>query len=217
MANFSKHLTYGVSISGITSFIGHLYFGLNFIQAGAAMILGSLASLAPDLDHFKSVPGRILFDILGVLFPLIALQYVPIEYIKDFKLEHWIVYFFLGYFIIKVILYYIFNLLTLHRGIFHSLPAVLICGQVLFLIFEHFPVTQRIAIASIGMIGYLTHLIADECYSMDWNNNVIKKSFGSAIDLGNIKELSTWIAYAAIILLGGLIYQKTMLVNPYLP
>jgi hypothetical protein len=41
----------------------------------------------------------------------------------------------------------------------------------------------------------------DELYSVDWQDKNIKKSFGSAIDFGNFKELSTWLAY---LILGGL-------------
>lgn len=206
MANFQNHLLYGLGTSAVSTLVGYLQFGLTRIQAFAAFFLATLASLAPDLDHSESVPGKIFFDVLGVLFPISLIHFIPSNYLKNFRTEHWIIYFCLGYIFIKYILFRIFGNITEHRGIFHSIPAAIICGQVIFFLFPHLVIRQRITIGVIGMVGYLTHLFADECYSVDWNNNEFKRSFGTAIDLGRVHKVSTWIGYTIICILGYFMY-----------
>ena len=208
MANFKQHLFYGVSASLTGSLLGYFKFGLNEIQSGAAFILGILGSLAPDLDHDESLPGKMFFEISGVIVPIALLPYVLKYYGEKFEIEHFILFFFASYLLVRYLLFYLFARLTVHRGIFHSLPAVFIAGEIVFLSFPHFPLQQRITVSAIVMAGYLSHLIADECYSIDWAGNEIKRSFGTAVDLGHLGEYSTWIAYAVLAFLGWTIGQN---------
>lgn len=205
MADFQHHLFYGISMSAVTAGAGYLQFDLNIPQAGAAFIMGSLTSLAPDLDHPEGLPGKILFETLGVLIPISFLPYFPAEYKQQFFLEHWIIYFVIFYLLIRFGVAYLFTKMMTHRGIFHSLPAVIIVAEVIFLWFQHIELQQRITISVIAAIGYLTHLIADEVYSVDWNGMEVKRSLGSALDIGHISEFSTWFAYALLIGLGKII------------
>ncbi len=208
MADFQHHLIYGVGMSVTCAAVGHFQFGLTPVQAGAAAILGSAASLAPDLDHPEGLPGRILFEILGVLIPIVTLPHLPWEYKQQFAVEHWILYFCLAYLVVRFFLGYLFTKLMTHRGIFHSLPAACICGQIIFLWMSQLLFMARVTIATIAVIGYVTHLVADEVYSVDWKGNSIKRSFGSALDLGHISEFSTWLAYGILISLGYIIFQQ---------
>lgn len=208
MADFRHHLLYGIGMSTVSAGAGYLQFGLDLSQAGAALILGSLASLAPDLDHPEGLPGKILFETLGILIPISFLPYIPLEYRQHFLLEHWIIYFVLTYLIIRGFGAYLFSKMMTHRGIFHSLPSVLIVCEVIFLWFHHLSLMPRITMSVVAGSGYLTHLIADEVYSVDWKGMEVKKSLGSALDIGNISEFSTWIAYTILIGLGVVIYLQ---------
>ncbi len=208
MANFKNHLIYGIGMSAIGSTVGYFQFGLTPAQSGAALIVGSAASLAPDLDHPEGLPGQILFEILGVLVPIVCTPMIPIEYKQNIGIEHWILYFTISYIFVRFCISYFFSKMLSHRGIFHSIPATIITGQIIFLWFHHLPLVQRCTIAGISSLGYFTHLLADEIYAVDWNGMEVKKSLGSAIDLGHISELSTWIAYIILGFLGYLIYGQ---------
>lgn len=207
MANFSQHLFYGMTTSAVCSLLGYFQFGLTPVQSGTAMILGSVASLGPDVDHSEGVPAKILFETIGILCPIIGISHIPGNYTKNFALEHWILYFFFGYMFIRVFLYAIFDKLTVHRGIFHSIPAAFLSGQFIFYLFGHLPWKQRLVMGSIVFIGYCSHLVTDEIYSVDWQGRKIKMSFGTAVDFGNFKEFSTWVVYSLISILGYLIYR----------
>lgn len=208
MANFQQHLAYGLGVSALCSGIGYSEFNLSAHQAGAAFVLGSLASLAPDLDHPEGVPGKILADILIALVPIGFLLYLPLQYKERLALEHWILLFFISYLIVKPFYFYIMPKLTTHRGIFHSLPAAIICGELVFLLFFHLGWSHRLIIGAIGMIGYLTHLTLDEVYSIEWNKMAAKSSLGSAMDLGSLRKFSTWLAYALLLGLGWVIWYE---------
>ena len=84
-----------------------------------------------------------------------------------------------------------FHRFTSHRGIWHSLIAGLVCALATVLMF-YYVFDRPDGVAWLGggflLIGFLTHLILDEMYSVDVLGNHIKKSFGTAfkpIDMRN--------------------------------
>lgn len=208
MANFKQHFQYGITSSLIAATIGHTQFDLSLERSATAFIIGVIASIAPDFDHPTSTPGDFLFNCLAIILPIMVIdQYFNTDI---FQLEHWILLMTIGYLSIKCLLRAAFDKITVHRGIFHSIPAIILCGQCIFLLFFHFPLKDRIVITVIAMIGYFTHLIADEIYAVDWRGKKIrlKKSLGSALDLGNFDEHATWFAYILMVILGIFIFQE---------
>ena len=82
--------------------------------------------------------------------------------------------------IILVILKPFFKKLTVHRGIFHSIPMGLVISLLILSLNTHN--TDIISIAFMG--GFLSHLILDEAYSSITISGIIikpKKSFGTAL------------------------------------
>jgi len=74
---------------------------------------------------------------------------------------------------------------TVHRGMFHSIPAAIIAGQVAFLLASGEDVHLRIYKAGAVFLGYMSHLVLDEVYSIEWYRGRLrlKKSFGTALKL----------------------------------
>jgi membrane-bound metal-dependent hydrolase YbcI (DUF457 family) len=70
-----------------------------------------------------------------------------------------------------------------HRGMFHSLPAAGIAGQITFLAFAAEEPLHRYFVSSAVVMGFLTHLVLDEIWSvkMGWFGPKVKKSFGTAL------------------------------------
>jgi hypothetical protein len=91
-----------------------------------------------------------------------------------------------------------------HRGIWHSLLAMVFCALVTCWIYS--TLLQRDAgvawlAAGFMSIGFLTHLILDEIYSVDVMDTRIKASFGTALKLVDSKHWGHSTAMAVATLL----------------
>jgi len=89
------------------------------------------------------------------------------------------------YLFIRFVLAALLRRWTVHRGMFHSLPAAVIFGEVAFLLTSGEDVQLRIYKAGAVLVGYLSHLLLDELYSIEWHRGRLrlKRSFGSALKL----------------------------------
>ncbi len=201
MANFKQHITGGFITGGITSTIALFGYGLTLLQAGVVFILGVLGSVLPDIDCDTSTPLKFLFGYIGIILPVIGLQYYP-----DAKMENTLIFIVIGYFLIRDVISILFLKITVHRGIYHSIPMAIIMGQLTYLMFFDSLFTHRIIFAIACCLGYLTHLTMDEIWSIDLTGCHIKRSFGTALTLKGESIIVTIIAYIAIISLAGIIY-----------
>ncbi|NQT16759.1 MAG: hypothetical protein HQ582_28640, partial [Planctomycetes bacterium] len=86
---------------------------------------------------------------------------------------------------------------------FHSLPAAIIFGEVAFLLASGPDVHLRLYKAGAVVIGYLSHLMLDEFYSIEWSRGRLrlKKSFGTALKMFSHKSWANVSAYVKLILL----------------
>jgi len=85
----------------------------------------------------------------------------------------------------------LFARFSYHRGIWHSLLAMAFCAFVTAWVYSR--LLQRdegVAWLAAGFmsVGYLTHLILDEIYSVDVMDTRIKASFGTALKLVDAKH-----------------------------
>jgi len=140
---------------------------------------GSLGSVLPDIDLKDSRPSRALFAGLAVFFSFALLfHFAPRLSIA----EMWILW--LGSLLfVRYGLHTVFHRLTNHRGIWHSWIAGLASAFAAVIIFYYvFDRPDGVAWLAGGflLIGFLTHLILDEIYSVDVLGNYIKRSFGTA-------------------------------------
>ena len=93
----------------------------------------------------------------------------------------------------------LFKRLTVHRGMYHSVPAMLIAGLAVHLLYSHPSLKLRLYLAGGVMVGFLSHLVLDELYSVDFMGVRVhlKKSAGSAVKFWS----SDWAATAGTYLL----------------
>ena len=80
----------------------------------------------------------------------------------------------------------VFHKYSVHRGIWHSITAALVCSFATAIFFYYVlgrPDGVAWLAAGFMFIGYLTHLTLDEIYSVDVLGAYIKKSFGTALKL----------------------------------
>lgn len=206
MADYQTHLTGAVIVGSATAFAATILGLCAPIEAPFVAIVGVWGGLAPDLDSDNSRPLRIVFSYASVIVPTVFLWRLPV------LTETWLRA--LGAWIVIATLVrwpvcWVFQRLTVHRGIFHSIPAALIFGGVAFLLagrrLDDVPLQTAIGISAIT--GYLTHLILDELWSVDFEGRRIKASFGTALALWAPSKVSTGLAYAVLVFVGLLTWE----------
>ena len=98
---------------------------------------------------------------------------------------------------------------TVHRGMFHSIPAAVIAAEVAFLLASG-DMNLRIFKAGGVFVGYMSHLVLDEFYSVKVSVRGvrIKNSLGTAVKVFGHKWLPNISTYAKLVLLTMLVIQE---------
>lgn len=180
MANFTTHIVVGTIVAGSLATLTLAADVIAQENLVAVTMAGTLGSVLPDIDLKDSRPSRALFAGLAVFFSFVLLfHFAPQLSIA----EMWLLW--LGTLLfVRYGLHTAFHNLTVHRGIWHSLVAGLACAFATVLAFYYvFDRHEGVAWLAGGFlfIGYLTHLVLDEIYSVDVLGNRLKKSFGTAL------------------------------------
>jgi len=202
MANFPTHIVVGTIVAGSLATLTLAADVIAPENLVAVTMAGSLGSVLPDIDLKDSRPSRALFAGLAVFFSFALLfHFAPHLSI----VEMWTLW--LGTLLfVRYGLHTMFHRLATHRGVWHSWIAGIACAFATVLIFYYvFDRPDGVAWLAGGflLVGFLTHLILDEMYSVDVIGNHIKKSFGTAfkpIDMRNPAG-SAAMAVAAVVLL----------------
>lgn len=198
MANFKVHFNTGAIVSGVVSSTLFALGIVSPVQSTIYLSLGIIGAILPDIDINNSIPLKIGFRLLGLIFAFLVLFTVGVHYSVIEMIFIWI----MTFVFIRYIVLMLFNKFTTHRGIFHSIPAgVLFCLIFVVLLYHIFKFHHFHSWLGGFMIfiGYMTHLILDEVYSVDFSGRKLKKSFGTAIKLYDKKNLnSSLYMYASI-------------------
>ncbi|WP_172971567.1 metal-dependent hydrolase [Pseudoalteromonas sp. A25] len=178
MANFDTHFKASViSSAALTSTV--LATELTTVSNTLMLfIIGSLAGLLPDLDADKSRSLNSLFSIFALSIAICLSIFISF----DNLLALWLCAF-ITYVLIMYALKPLFERYTVHRGAAHSLLFVLMMSLIgiHLVILTGKSINSALLVGVSIAVGMLTHLILDECYSVDINNNELKASFGSAL------------------------------------
>jgi hypothetical protein len=108
---------------------------------------------------------------------------------------------------------------TVHRGMFHSLPAALIFGEAAFLICHSEDLHLRYYKAGAVMLGVLSHLVLDEVWSIHFHRGRfrLKKSFGTAFKIWGDSLWANFSTYAKLALLSWLVWNDEGWMQRYRP
>lgn len=179
MANFTTHIQVAAVASGAAATWLLSLDQLTLNQAVVCWCAGTVGGILPDIDSDNSHSLSILFGVLSFAASIIAVvvtvDHWPITWVWGLCLgllvaTHWVVR-------------PLFEAFTVHRGVFHSLVAVIL-----------FSVAASAAAFQLGMnakvswwlgifiaAGALVHLLLDELYAVDFMNIEVKRSFGTAL------------------------------------
>jgi membrane-bound metal-dependent hydrolase YbcI (DUF457 family) len=182
MADFKAHLIGGAAWGAVAAGVGLLTTMLTAVQAGAVLIVGTVAGLLPDLDSDTSKPLTFLFQGLALLVPMLLLW--PRVRYPQYPLEWIVCAYTIAYLSVNYGLRALCKKMTVHRGAMHSLPFCFVCGGIGYMLF--LPSGAWLAFYVAGTIsgGCLLHLMQDEYCAVSWRFGcvpIIKKSRGSAL------------------------------------
>jgi len=196
MANFTTHIAVGTIVSGT---LATLTLAADVIAPDnliAVTMAGVLGSVLPDIDLKDSRPAKALFSGLAVFLSFTVL----FSFAYNFSIvEMWILW--LGtFFAVRYPIKATFHRFSYHRGIWHSVLAGLFFCFVTAALFKfRFGRHEGVAWLAGGFmfVGYLTHLVLDEIYSVDVLDTRVKASFGTALKLFDGRRPLDSIAIAA--------------------
>jgi hypothetical protein len=199
MAAFKQHLMFSCALGAGYS-VALRYANLEPTHALLAGGLCGVSGMLPDLDSDSGRPVRELFGLLAAVVPLLLLHRLQNA---GFTSEGMILLMAALYLAIRFGLAWIFQLLTVHRGMFHSIPAALIAAEIAFLAHDASEPDGRLALAGGVFLGFLSHLVLDELSSVDVSGMRVhlNKAAGSALKLFSRNWPATafvWLVLAAL-------------------
>jgi len=195
MANFTTHIAVGTLVSGA---LATLTLAANVIPHESLVevtLAGVIGSVLPDIDLKESRPSRAMFAGLAIFFSFAVLFTCAGRFSI---VELWILW--LGTLVgVRYGLHTLFHRIAVHRGIWHSLLALVFVSLITVLAFKYV-LNQADGIAWLGGaflgIGFFTHLLLDEIYSVDVMDTRLKASFGTAIKLADFHHWRDSVAMA---------------------
>jgi len=160
----------------------------------------------PDLDSDSGVPVRELFSLAAAIVPLLMLHRLRS---LGFTTEQTIVLLGLIYVFIRYGIANVFRRYTVHRGMFHSVPGLLIAGLGVYLVYNSADELVRWFVAGGVMLGFLSHLVLDELCSVDFTGARVRlnKFAGSALKLWSPSAAATFVAYLLLFGLGAAVWM----------
>lgn len=202
MASYRGHLMLsaplGAGYGALALFRPEFDWGAIFLGAG----LTTVGGLLPDLDSDSGVPVRELFGTLAAA--IAVLVYHPLREHLGLPLEQSLVFMAAAYFFVRYVASRVFRRITVHRGMYHSIPAMVISGMFVYLVYPGHDVPLRLYLAGGIMVGFLSHLVLDELYAVDFMGVRLRfnKYAGSALKFGSPSYAATLSTYAILFALG---------------
>ena len=203
MAGFKMHVSTSSLLGCGYAAAGILYgFRPDTALVGGAMC--GFAGMLPDLDSDYGTPLRETMCFTSATIPMLLLDRCASLGLRhdEMVLLTITLYLFMRFGITNMIRKY-----TVHRGMFHSIPALLIFAGLAFLICGTSNINIRYYKAGGVALGFMSHLVLDEIYAVEFASGRwrLKKSFGTAIKFWGDDGWSNFSCYVKLLVVAGMI------------
>ena len=119
--------------------------------------------MLPDLDSHSGVPLRESLAFAAAAIPaMMARRFERFGWPLETRIMACMVL----YLVIRFGVAKLLKRYTVHRGMFHSIPAAAIAGLLAYLVFEHDSPNMHYFIAGAVVTGFMSHLILDKIWSI---------------------------------------------------
>jgi hypothetical protein len=200
MADFNTHLMGAAAVSGLAATVLVMTGQFPHQAVIGYFALGVIGGLLPDLDSPTSIPIRIAFAVLAVVAGFL----VVFTFGTRYSLVELIILWLGCFLLIRYGLFNLFGRVTVHRGLIHSIPAGVGFGLAAIAVAHQVfnaSATHAWLCGTFVTLGFIVHLLLDECYSVDLSGRkLLKSSFGTALTLGSLAQpAGTAALYLAIV------------------
>lgn len=166
MAGFEQHLRVSTGLGVVTGTVATVGFGFTPAQGILAAYLCSVSGMLPDIDSTSGKPLREMSNLTAAIVPMIMMERLK-DWGGDFDTA--LLLAILVYMSVRFAGSWMLSRLSVHRGMFHSIPALGIAALAVFLGWKSDDLSVRILMAASVALGFLSHLILDEIYAVQWN------------------------------------------------
>ena len=201
MAGYRTHITVSGALGVGYGATGYILGGFSPSQGALAGVLTWFSGMLPDLDSDSGRPVREVFSLLAAFAPF-AMMPRLLEWSRG---NHETAT------LLAVIVYVtiryggagLLNRVSVHRGMFHSVPAMIIAGEVAFLAFTSSTLGTRLLMSGGVCVGFFSHLLLDEIYSVEWSGVHVRlnKFAGSAVKFVGKSAVPNLITYSLLMVL----------------
>ena len=194
MAGYRGHLMFASALGAAYGGAAVWRWGFDWGPACLAVGLTTVGGLLPDLDSDSGVPVRELFGAAATIVPILLYHRL-----RDAgaTVEQTLVLLGGLYLLIRYGISHIFKRYTVHRGMFHSIPGLGIVVLAVYLLYHNpDPFLRWYEAGAVGL-GFLSHLVLDELYSVDFMGATLRlnKYAGSALKFWSPSRTATAVTY----------------------
>ncbi|TWU00754.1 metal-dependent hydrolase [Stieleria varia] len=180
MADFKTHITVS-TVGGIAyGYWGAATQGMTVENGMLAGGLCAVSGMLPDLDSDGGIPLRETSMFAAAVVPILM-----IDRFRDYGLsrESMALAAMIIYLGIRFVVVEFFKRFTVHRGMWHSLPAAAAAGLIAYLLMPSQSEAVRAYKSFAVVLGFIIHLILDEIWAVEVGVGRLrtKKSFGTAL------------------------------------
>jgi len=206
MADFKTHLTTSSLVGVVYGVVAHSEFHVPLTTSVISGCLCGLAGMLPDMDSDTGNAQREVMTFTAAVIPMLM-----IDRFAKLRLDHeqMVLATACTYIIVRFGFGEILRRYTVHRGMFHSIPAAIIAGLVTAIVCSCDVVAFKFAKVGAVTLGYVVHLVLDEMWSFEATRGRmrVKKSFGTAMKFFVKRPFPNVFTYGLLLLVGTLAYQ----------
>jgi len=216
MAAYREHISVS-SLLGVMVGAGS-YFALGFTPIQGALVgwLTALGGMLPDLDSETGRPVREMFGLVAAIAPLALVGRILGWLGLHATPEMVMLLIIIMYMTIKYGGQMLVGSVAVHRGMFHSLPAMVIAAEFTYLVYPHDSNRVKLLMGAGVAIGFFSHLLLDEMYSVQWSGVRIKlkRSAGSAIKMFGKMFVPNVVTYSILMVLSWAVLVDLGIIQP---
>ncbi|MEO5370812.1 MAG: metal-dependent hydrolase [Magnetococcus sp. DMHC-1] len=199
MANFRVHFSVAAVAGGMAATALLVAGEIGWGETLACFAAATIGGLLPDLDADNSTPLAMAFTALAICFSFLLMFSQAGRYSVLELLVLWSG----GYLLVRHGVLRLFTRATVHRGIFHSLPALFFFTFLTVLLaWGLYGIPRQTAwlVGTFIGMGVFVHLLLDELYGFNLFNPVgMQHSLGSALKLYSRDWLATGLMYLVVV------------------
>ena len=210
MADFKTHIATSSIVGVAYGVVAHTEFHIPVPSCIIASGLCGLAGMLPDMDSDTGNAQREIMSFTAAITPMLMLDHFAKMGLTTEKI---IIATACVYIIVRFGLGEILRRYTVHRGMFHSVPAAVIAGLITAIVCSSNVPAYELTKVGAVVLGYLVHLVLDEIWSLEARRGRIrvKRSFGTALKFFSNRWFPNALTYGVLLLVGNMAYENSSL------